>query len=121
MQDLGVLSGGTHSYGLGINASGQVVGQSTVAGLAFYGHAFLSSGGVMYDLNDLVTNLASTDFSFLDTGTDINDSGWIVGSGLTRTDEKTHAFLAIPVPEPTSAGLLGLGTLLLAVRRRRSA
>ena len=48
IQDLGTL-GGTYSEGFGINASGQVVGDTATASGS--GHAFLYSGGVMFDLN----------------------------------------------------------------------
>ena len=52
LQDLGTL-GGTQSAGSGVNASGQVVGFSYLAGEATY-DAFLYSGGVMTDLNNLI-------------------------------------------------------------------
>jgi probable HAF family extracellular repeat protein len=48
IQDLGTL-GGTYSEGFGINASGQVVGDAATASGS--GHAFLYSGGVMFDLS----------------------------------------------------------------------
>ena len=126
IQDIDTL-GSDVSYGYGINALGQVVGtfyNNVGVNTNSAAHAFLASGGTMYDLNGLVTNLASTDFSFLQAAEDINDNGWIVGYATTTSGD-THAFLAKPVPasvpEPATTGLLGLGTLLLAARRRRSA
>ncbi len=49
--DLGTLPGGDHSEAAGINAAGQVVGDSTLSGGLT--HAFLYSGGQMTDLGVL--------------------------------------------------------------------
>src|SRR5262249_33026054 len=55
MQDLGTL-GGSNSFGVSINASGEVVGYSNYPlGGNFKFHAFVSSGGAMSDLNDLIS------------------------------------------------------------------
>src|SRR5579864_648093 len=64
MKDLQTL-GGDFSVGTGINASGDVVGYSTLSGMGGR-HAFLYSGGTMKDLGDL-------------TAVAINDSGQITG------------------------------------------
>jgi probable HAF family extracellular repeat protein len=72
MQDLGTLPGGYSSDGLGINASGQVVGWSSL----FNGtnHCFLwTSAGGMQDIGDLP---GGQDHCI---GFGINDSGHIVG------------------------------------------
>ena len=94
MSDLGTL-GGSGSTGNGINSSGQVVGDSYITGNSA-DHAFLYSGGAMYDLNTLAVNGQLADFSYLQIAKGINDSGWIVGSGVT-TNGITQAFLAIPI------------------------
>ncbi len=65
---LGTL-GGADSFGLGVNASGQVVGQSSNAAGAFRG--FIYSGGVMRDIGTLGGDFA------LAGG--INNAGQVVG------------------------------------------
>lgn len=67
-QILGTL-GGANSFGLGVNASGQVVGQANNAAGDYRG--FLYSGGLMRDIGTLGGNFA------LASG--INDAGQIVG------------------------------------------
>jgi len=87
--DLGVLPGGTWSEATGINAAGQVVGNSNTGSGVERG--FLYSGGVMIDLGTLPRGASSH-------ATAINDSGQITGwsdtllpnSSFPRPD---HAFL----------------------------
>lgn len=67
--DLGTL-GGSYSYATGINASGQVVGDSSPAG-DYPAHAFLYSNGSMIDLG----TLGGSDSE----ATGINASGQVVG------------------------------------------
>jgi probable HAF family extracellular repeat protein len=97
IQDLGTL-GGTNSTALDINASGQVIGSSQIAGDAAT-HFFLwSSGSGMVDLNTII---APTVASVVE----INDAGQIIGTYVAPNGE-THAFLYTPGP-----GLRDLGTL----------
>src|SRR5688500_6265601 len=77
--DLGTL-GGTSSIGWGINASGQVTGQSYTTGDAET-HAFLYDGA-MHDLGTLGGTFSS--------GAGINDSGQVTGQS------DGHAFLWTP-------------------------
>ena len=81
MKDLGTL-GGSVSRGTGINASGQVVGFSSVSGVIY--HPFLYSNGVMHDLGTFGTG---------DTGDAIaiNDFGQVVGSSNFRPGSSTTA------------------------------
>jgi probable HAF family extracellular repeat protein len=76
MQDLGTL-GGAFSSATGINASGQIVGNSSTAGDAA-NHAFLYTGGSMYDVNSLI---ASTSGWEIVNAVAINDGGQIGGTG----------------------------------------
>jgi probable HAF family extracellular repeat protein len=87
MTDLGTL--GQQSQALGINDAGQVVGfSSTAAG----SRAFVWSGGVMRDLNDLVPPIAG---GTLEQASAIDDLGRIVAYGLF-SDGRYHTFLLTP-------------------------
>ena len=121
LQDLGTL-GGIFSEGLGVNASGQVVGDSTTAGGVY--HAFLFSNGVLTDLNTLIA--PGSGFT-LESAYGISDTGFITGFG-TNSSGQQDAFLLrpnAPVPEASSVvslGLLlalGMGGLVVAARRKK--
>jgi len=87
--DLGTL-GGTFSFARGINAFGQVVGVSTTVDVA--AHAFLYSGGVIYDLNNLIP--AGSGLTLGDAFS-INDAGQIAGVGFMSSGSR--AFLLTPI------------------------
>lgn len=114
MQSLGTLSTEPYaeSYAQDINDSGDIVGAGSSAG-GVNPRAMLFTDGTMYDLNTLVP----TNSGFvLNWAYGINDVGQIVGCGTTSTGQ-THGFLLTPIPEPTTAGLMGLGLACLALRR----
>jgi probable HAF family extracellular repeat protein len=73
MADLGAFGshGSGNSYGIALNASGQVTGFAD-DGTGAYTHAFLYSGGTMMDLGTLPGGSVSV-------GNAINDSGQVVG------------------------------------------
>lgn len=82
MNDLGTL-GGNFSVAYGINASGQVVGNSTISGNSTR-HAFLYTNGTMEDLGSLGGDSSAVG---------INAGGEIVGWADTAGDASEHAFL----------------------------
>ena len=121
--DLGVLQGDYSSAASAINNSGSVVGFSSnqvpdftlqLAGL-FYPpasnyHAFLYSGGKMYNLNNQLVNGAGWQLSF---AMGINNAGQIVGTGFYEGPNGAatvqRAFLLTPVPGPTVSNIVGAG------------
>lgn len=94
MLDLGTLSGGTFSYGFGINDSHWVVGRGdTTSGV----RAFLYQGGPLIDLGTLGGFHSQADA--------INNAGDITGASTLATGPDWHAF------RRTGAGMVDLGTL----------
>ncbi len=113
LTDLGTL-GGMNSTAYSVNSSGQIVGSSDIAG--GIAHAFIDSGGVMTDLNSLISpgsGLVLTD------ARGINDLGQIVAFG-TDVNGFNHVVLLSAVPEPASLVMTGSGLLigLLGLARR---
>jgi probable HAF family extracellular repeat protein len=96
MQDLGTL-GGTSSFALDVNESGQVVGQSTTA--SNVGHAFLWTSG--QGMQDLGTLGGTSSFAW-----SINNAGQVVGWSTRAGDPERRAFLWTP-----GLGMRDLGTL----------
>ena len=87
MQDLGTLYGDTgFSSAEGINATNQIVGESTYNSEGDAFHAFLYSGGNMTDLGALMN------FDNISNATAINDSGEIVVNA-NSVGALQHAFL----------------------------
>jgi len=94
---LGTLPNGFNSLAVGINQSGQIVGEADIGvpdaqGNLIY-HGFLYTGGVLYDLNKLCEN--STGFR-IEYAAGINDAGAIVGYALTPS-AAIHAVLMVPL------------------------
>lgn len=93
MTDLKTLAGDSDSVADGINAGGQVVGQSYTSENS---HAFLwENGGPMVNLQSLV--LPGSDLT-LSEAVFINDRGEIVGNAVLPNGDQ-HAFLLIPCDE----------------------
>lgn len=108
MQDLGTLSGiyNYGSIGYGINASGEVVGQSYDQ-TGRDENAFIYSNGSMENLNSLISpTLGWT----LEQANAINNAGDIVGLGSDALGQ-TEAYLLVPksVPEPATVALFVFG------------
>jgi probable HAF family extracellular repeat protein len=127
--DLGSL-GGTDSYATGINEAGSVVGASNLSNPAGGYHAFVYSGGLLKDLNDLIDPALGLTLNF---ASDINDKGQITAVGCYANRQCASLLLSLadtgggdpnpnPVPEPEalSAGIAGL-LLARMLRRRRAA
>jgi probable HAF family extracellular repeat protein len=110
MNDLGTL-GGNASEAFAINDIDQVVGWSS-NGSDWRAFLYDETEG-MLDLNNLIPSDSGW---ALWEARDINSSGQIVGYGYI--DEKKHAYLLTPVPEPATIFLITIGGVLL---RRKSA
>ena len=117
MKDLGTLSGSfINSQANGINASGQVVGDSWSGSVQ---HAFITgaNGVGMTDLNSYAS-LAGGAYFTLASG--INDSGQIIAQA-----SNSFAYLLTPsvaaIPEPGELGLMmsGFGLTMTLARRRQ--
>lgn len=107
--DLGTLDG-TYSFGNGLNASGQVAGESSTTGDAAT-HAFLwkptTPGGASGTMHDLLTLGGTNSYGY-----GINAAGQVTGASDRTGDARTHAFLWKPsMPNGTSGTMYNLGSL----------
>jgi len=109
MIDISQSLGNIETIVYGVNDSDQVVG--FINGNSG-NRAFLYSGGVPYNLNNLIDPSSG---ALLVRAVGINDAGQIIAEGATAQDPNgTYAFLLTPTPEPracaialaTSVGLL---------------
>ncbi|RZI73747.1 MAG: PEP-CTERM sorting domain-containing protein, partial [Rubrivivax sp.] len=114
------LSGYDQSETRALNDQGQVVGGMwSVDGAS----AVLWNGQDAFDLNSFLdASLVSAGWSLL-VATDINDSGWIVGSARNSVTGEVRSFLSMPspVPEPSTVALILAALGVLALMRRRYA
>jgi probable HAF family extracellular repeat protein len=92
LHDLQTL-GGTESYALGINSSGQIVGGSFITGDSQC-HAVLWSQDTMQDLNNLVSLGGD---NYLSAARGINDEGQIIA-----VTNNNRSYLLTPVPIPAT-------------------
>ena len=112
--DLGDL-GGRYSWSNDVNSAGQIVGASSTPGDAEVHAALFRLGQGVIDLNDMIDPLSGWTLS---DATAINERGEIVGYG--RFNGEIRAFLATPIPEPQTLGLLLCGLVLLTSASRKS-
>jgi probable HAF family extracellular repeat protein len=102
MTDLGTVGTDNASNAFGINASGQVAGQSWFwdGNNVLASHAFVyEKGGPMLDLNTLVSNKSNMN---LVEANFINDRGWIVARGFLPNGD-LHTAILIPEDEASEA------------------
>ena len=92
IQDLGTLPGDGNTSGLGINDQGVIVGVSVAPDFKSF-RAFVWSGGVMADLNQLIPANSAL---YLLTACSINARGAIIGFAMDANGN-IHRYLAVPV------------------------
>jgi probable HAF family extracellular repeat protein len=90
--DLGALVSFPKTYAWDINNAGQVVGNSSDE-IGAPSHAFVFTGGILYDLNDLLA--PGHGWEFVAGAFAVNNAGQIAGYG--RIDGEYRAFLMTPV------------------------
>jgi probable HAF family extracellular repeat protein len=92
--ELKLLPGYARGAASGINNDGQVIGWMKTTLSGGISRAFIWENGVMTNLNDLIPDGSGW---VLESASDINDAGLIVGTGEAPNGE-THAFLLTPIP-----------------------
>lgn len=113
---LGSLPEFETSEAFDINEAGVIVGTAFDDDFLLPNRAWVYMNGQMIDLNSLL-DPQQTEWEVLLSAEKINNNNDIVGYGLT-TDGQLAGFVMYAVPAPSALGLLGLGALGAARRRR---
>ncbi len=104
---LGTL-GGTYSLAIANNTLGQIVGYAQSDTDNVLACLFDSTGsGNNINLNDLIDASLGWNLKY---AYDINDDGWIIGTGIKNGVES--AYLLKVIPEPATIAILSIGGLL---------
>lgn len=116
MSAIALPTGTSQGSARGVNDSGWVVGTASSA----FAIPFLYDGTNTYRLADLLVNSNGWDLltNTSSSAMGISDSGVIVGTGVHNG--ATHAYAMVPVPEPASFAVIGLGALALISRKRKN-
>jgi probable HAF family extracellular repeat protein len=114
MQDLGTLDGDGHSVGLGINDAGVITGISASPDFSMI-RAFVRSGGVMMDLNQLIP---ATSALYLLTACSVNARGEIIGFAVDHLGN-IHGYLAAPLSTVEDNVEMGMSALKLSDAARK--
>lgn len=119
---LGTLNPQEFSQATSINNEGDIVGFVYPNGLAGSSYAALWREGKTINLNSYLDDATRDAGWVLDSASDINDAGWIVGAAhnpLLGIGRRAY-MLSIPaVPEPNEALLMGVGLAFLCLARKR--
>lgn len=115
MVEVSLPTGTTSGSARGVNSSGWVVGTASSA----FAIPFLNDGTQTYRLADLLAPGSGWDLSTNTSSSamGISENGWIVGTGVHNG--AVRGYVMVPVPEPTSITVIGLGAAALLRRRRQ--
>jgi probable HAF family extracellular repeat protein len=108
------IPGSTNTFATGINNLGEVVGYYS-DGLITHGFMYSNGHITTFDAPGVFENPDAPLISV----SGINDDGQISGSENFQTSGQEFAFIATPVPEPGTIGLVGAGMMVLAGAVRR--
>lgn len=109
-----IIIGDYDSYAYSINDNSKIVGSGWFAGLGERAILFDPTG----NKNNIILNNVidpACGWTLL-KAYDINNNGWIVGDGEINGED--HAYLLMPVPEPGTLVLLGLGMMMLRKNKK---
>lgn len=111
-----LAAGTSQGSAKGANSHGWAVGTDSSA----FAIPFLYDGTNTYRLADLIPGGTGWDLSTNTSSSalGISDSGVIVGTGVFNG--AVHGYAMVPVPEPATLAVLGLGVLVALKRRRRA-
>lgn len=116
VQLLGTLEGLENSEANAVNDAGMIVGYAWDNDFEVDSAAWAWVDGVMYDLNDFMTE--GSGFVRLLQATDVNDHGDIVGYGMLSDGSLSGFVIRGFVPAPGAVGVAAMGLGLVSRRRR---